>query len=90
MTNQEMVRVKVYGDGTYAVEDIDPECATQKLVGFDDKGFYNCYNCPKGNYERYLLRLLVTEEIDSKIADLEEAKRRIIRTREEIKKELKK
>lgn len=78
---REMVRVTLYEDGTYTVEDIDYHCATQRLYGFQHGMECNIYHCFKSRWKEYLVKLLSTKDIDRKIAELRKQKK----AREELK-----
>ena len=83
-----MVSVRLYEDGTYEVEDIDPGYATQRLVGSCNGKHCEIYFCPKASWKKYLLRLLSTKDIDKKIKELEKQKKKIEQLREKITKEI--
>ena len=85
---REMVRVCLYEDGTYEVKDIESYWATQKLCGSCDKGHYRAYNCLKGRWKYYLLKLLDTAEIDKEIKELQKRKRDMQKLKAKISKEL--
>lgn len=86
--SREMVRVCLYEDGTYEVKDIESYWATQKLYGICDKGSYRAYNCLKGKWKYYLLKLLDTAEIDKEIEKLQKCKRNVEKSRKKITEEL--
>ena len=83
-----MVRVCLYEDGTYEVKDIESYWATQKLYGACDKGHYRAYNCLKGRWKYYLLKLLDTSDIDKEIKELQKRKRARQKLRKKITDEL--
>ena len=87
--SREMVEVILYEDGTYEVNDIDPNYATQRLFGCRHNMLCDVYHCPKNNWKKYLLKLISTNGIDKKIKELEKQKRKLKRLKEEITKELK-
>lgn len=86
--NREMVEVVLYENGTYEVNDIDSDYATQRLFGFRHDMWCDIYRCPKSNWKKRLLKLLSTNRIDKKIKELEKQKRKIEKLKEKITKEL--
>lgn len=78
---REMVEVVLYKDGTYTVEDISPECATQRMWGMHHGKDCDIYHCFKSRWKEYLVKLLSTKDIDQKIAEL----RRQKKAKEELK-----
>lgn len=87
---REMVKVYLYENGNYKVENIQSYYATQKLFGSDNKGSYEAYYCLKNKWKVYLLKLINTEkiEIDKEIARLKNQKQQMEKLREKLKKEL--
>ncbi len=85
---REMVSVSLYEDGTYDVEDINPEYATVRLYGSKNGKHCDVYYCPKASWKKYLLKLLSTKDIDKKIKELEKQKKKIEKLREKITKEI--
>ena len=70
-----MVRVTLYEDGEYKVEDVDPHCATQRLYGMEKGRSTDIYYCKKERWKEYLLKLCDTKDIDKKIKELVHYKR---------------
>lgn len=55
---QEMVKLTLYEDGTYKVEDSDPDYKTQRMYGVDKDGRgMDIYYCRKDKWEWYILRV---------------------------------
>ena len=75
-----MVKVILYEDGTYSVEDIESYYATQELVGWTNGKRMNIYHCPKSQWKKYLFKLLSPEakDIDKQIEKLNKRKQKII------------
>ena len=67
---RKMVRVKLFEDGTYTIEDIEPIYATQRLTGFQNGQSVETYYCPKNKWKYYLLKLCDTKRIDNEIKEL--------------------
>ena len=86
--SREMVRVRLFKDGTYEVKDIDSIYATQRLAGCCEKGTVDIYHCPKSRWKYYLLKLLDTTEIDKEIKELQKRKRNMQKLKDKISKEL--
>lgn len=86
--SREMVRVRLYEDGTYEIEDIESYWATQRLGGCCSKGFYQEYHCLKGRWKYYLLKLFDTAKIDKEIKELQKRKRDMQKLKSKISKEL--
>lgn len=85
-----MVCVILYENGTYEVENITGEHATQRLCGYSQtKGNYSCYYCRKEKWKDYLLKLLDTDDIDREIAELKKKKKAKEKLREQLLKEVK-
>lgn len=55
---REMVEVILYADGTYDINDIDSDNATQKLYGRRNGKPCDIYFCPKVKQASYLLKLI--------------------------------
>ena len=94
---REMVRIALYEDGTYKVEDTDPDYATQRMYGVDKDGRdVDVYYCRKDKWEWYLSKLLNSKvkDIDKEIKklqrnkkDMEELKNEVLKNLEEAKNE---
>jgi len=85
---REMVRVCLYENGDYKVENIGSNYATQKLYGSDSKGSYKMYHCLKNKWKVYLLKLIDTKKIDKEIAKLKKRKQQMEMLRKKLEKEL--
>ena len=85
---REMVKVTLYANGKYTVEDISPDHATKRLCGMKDGMNVDIYYCLKKSWKKYLLRLLSTTEIDRQIAELKRQKQKIIELKERLNSEL--
>ena len=85
---REMVSVVLYEDGTYTVEDIPDDHATQRLYGIRNGKSCKIYYCFKSKWKTYLLRLLSTNDIDKQIAELNKRKKAMIELKNRLKKEL--
>jgi hypothetical protein len=85
---REMVKVVLYEDGTYEVNEAESHHATQHMVGMDNRGRFESYYCPKNEWKHYLLELLCTKDIDAKIEKLKEQKKIREELAAKIKKEL--
>ena len=48
-----MVKVKVFYDGTYEIEEVNDNAATQHLYIAEKGKFGEAYVCPKGYVEKY-------------------------------------
>lgn len=72
---REMVKVILYEDGTYTVEDTSPNCATQRMWGMRNGKDCDIYYCFKSRWKEYLVRLLSTKDIDREIAELKKQKK---------------
>lgn len=86
--SREMVSVRLYEDGIYEVEDIDPKYTTTRLYGSKNGKHCDIYFCPKASWKKYLLELISTKDIDEKIKELEWQKKKLERLREKITKEI--
>ena len=84
----EMVKVILYENGEYEVNEADPHRATQHMVGMGNKGRFELYYCPKDKWKHYLLKLLSTESIDKEIEELKKQKKAKEELRAKIKKEI--
>lgn len=72
--NHKMVEIILYEDGTWEIEDIDSNYATQKLYGFKGGRSYTGYRCKKGK-EYYYIDIMMKELIEenkNKIKELKE------------------
>ncbi len=85
---REMVKVKLYENGTYTVEDISSEYGTQRLCGISNGMNVEIYYCLKKNWKKYLLKLASTTKIDKQIAELKKQRQKIIELRERLNSEL--
>ena len=72
---REMVKVILYEDGTYTVEDVDSSYATQRMYGCRNGKNCDIYYCFKSRWKEYLVRLLSTNDIDRQIDELKKKKR---------------
>lgn len=81
---REMVKVMLYENGRYTVEDAPSDYATQRLHGTRDGMHVDIYYCLKKNWKKYLLKLASTAEIDRRIAELKKQKQKIIELRERL------
>ena len=88
MAKREMVSVILFEDGTYEVHDIDPEHATQHLIGSRYGKSCEIYHCLKSNWKQYLLKLLDTKKIDRQITELEKRKKKLLALKSKIEKEI--
>lgn len=81
-----MVQVILYENGTYEVNDIDPQHITQRLCGYNGLTGVSCqmYNCPKAKWKNYLMKLLSTKDIDKKIRELQKQKRTMEKLKEKL------
>ena len=86
--SREMVRIRLYENGEYTVEDVEPYWATQRLYGYLSGKRYDGYNCKKSMWKKYLLKLLDTAEIDKEIKKLQKRKRDVEKLRKKITDEL--
>ena len=79
---REMVRLALYEDGTYKVEDADPDQATQRLYGVDKDGRdVDVYYCRKDKWEWYLSKLL-----NSRVKDIDKEIKKLQRNKKEMEK----
>lgn len=85
---REMVEVKLYEDGEYTVEDIESDCITQRLWGMESGRTCDIYYCLKKNWKKYLLRLLSVSDIDKQIAELKRNRRKKLKLKEQISREI--
>ena len=85
---REMVKVTLYENGRYTVEDISSDYATQRLYGTSDGMHVDVYYCLKKNWKKYLLKLVSTTEIDRKIAELKKQRQKMIELRERLNSEV--
>lgn len=77
---REMVRLALYEDGTYKVEDTSPDIATERMYGWDkDGGDVDVYYCRKDKWEWYLSKLL-----NSKVKDIDQEIRKLRRKKKEM------
>lgn len=83
---REMVQIILYEDYTYEVKDIDPYYATQRLYGYNGTTGTECqkYNCPKDKWEKYLIRMLSTKDIDKKIRELQKQNKTMEKMKEKF------
>ena len=75
---REMVKVTLYENGKYTVEDVSSDYITQRLYGVKDGVHTEIYYCPKKNWKKYLLKLASTTEIDKQIAKLKKQRQKMI------------
>lgn len=85
---REMVKVKLYANGKYTVEDAPSDYKIQRLYGVSDGMDVYIYYCPKKSWKKYLLKLLSTTEIDRQIAELTRQRQKIIKLKERLNSEL--
>ena len=87
---REMVKVILFEDGTYEVNDIPNDYVTQKLCGFYNGKRCDIYYCLKPKWKYYLLKLLSTStrNIDKQISELQRKKENRLKLRGEILKEI--
>lgn len=72
---REMVRVTLYEDGEYKVENVSPQCITQRLYGNYSGRSVDIYYCKKERWKEYLLKLCDTKDIEKKIKELVQYKK---------------
>ena len=88
---REMVRLALYEDGTYKVEDLDQNYATQRLYGVDKDGRdVDIYFCRKDKWKWYLMKLLNSnvKDIDKEIKKLQRNKKEKEKLRDQVLKNL--
>lgn len=88
---REMVKVVLWEDGTYEVEDTYPNLGTQKMYKYDGKTGRSAklYICKKDKWKYYLMKLLSTKDIDDKIRELNKKKKAMEQLKRKIAKEIK-
>lgn len=87
---REMVKVILYEDGHYEVNDAESHHATQRLYGFYNGQHVDIYYCKKNKWKMYLLKLLSTNEIDEQIKELQKKKEHLNDLRQKIVREINK
>lgn len=89
---REMVEVVLWEDGTYEVEDTNPNHVTQMMYRYDCKGLGRSgkvYICKKEKWKYYLMKMLSTKDIDDEIRELKKKKKAMEQLKEKISKEIK-
>ena len=83
---KKMVKVILYENGTYEVNDADPHHVTQMMYGHNGNTglHFREYYCPKDEWKKYLMKLLSTNDIDKKIRKLQKQKKEMEKLKKEI------
>lgn len=79
---RQMVRVAIFYDGTYIVDDIDSNYATQKLYGWFNGQSCIMYHCLKDKQKLYLKRGVkeISKQCDKDLMALVERKASILQS----------
>lgn len=79
MNKREMVEVILFEDGTYEINDINEDCATQKLVGVINHKNCSIYRCKKEKSKSYLLKLINDQikDVNDQVKILKECKTKL-------------
>ena len=86
---EEMVKVTLFEDGKYTVEDISSSYATQRMYGSVGGVNVETYYCPKRTWKRYLFKLVasINKDIDKEIKALQKRKAEVLKIKEQLMKE---